>query len=115
MASFTRAGAMVGALALASSLALTGCGSGGDQEKAAKFVGSTTAPPPGGTSTGGGGGSNAAPPRGPPLTGTPANGAKKQPVSTEISAELPAGGKVTEVILTPAKGAAVTGAVRTDG
>ncbi|MEV4478945.1 L,D-transpeptidase [Micromonospora coxensis] len=109
MGRFTRVGAKVGALALAASLALTGCGDG---EKKAEFVGGTTAPStdasqapePGDTS---------APAAS--LTVTPADGAKSRPVSTEISAKIPGGGKVSSVTLASADGKQVEGTMRLDG
>ncbi|SCG66811.1 L,D-transpeptidase [Micromonospora halophytica] len=109
MGRFKRAGAKVGALALAASLALTGCGDG---EKKAEFVGGSTtpsadvpqAPQPGDPS---------APAAG--LAVSPADGAKSRPVSTEISAKIPGGGKVSSVTLTSADGKQVEGTMRLDG
>ncbi|MFI6233373.1 Ig-like domain-containing protein [Micromonospora sp. NPDC050784] len=110
MARFTRAGAVVGALTLVASLALTGCG--GDDKKP-EFVG-------GGSSDASAAPGSAAPsapstPSGPPLTLSPANGTKNRPVSTEISAKLPDGGKVSAVTLTADGGGSVEGKLRTDG
>ena len=112
MGRFARAGAMVGALALAASLALTGCG---DEQKKPAFVGGTSA-----------GIDRRRPTRrrprrqarrarraAPALTVSPADGAKNRPVSTEISAKLPDGGKVSLVTLTAAGGGAVKGELRT--
>ena len=88
MGRFTRAGAMVGALGLAASLALTGCG--GDQKKEAEFVGGT-----GGFARYRGGDPGAVRRARrrrrwrTALTVSPADGAKSRPVSTEISAEPP--------------------------
>ncbi|MET8312068.1 Ig-like domain-containing protein [Micromonospora sp. NPDC005173] len=112
MARFTRAGAVVGALTLAASLALTGCG---DEQKKPEFVGgaesgaSASADP--GTAQPG----TPTAPSGPPLALNPADGTKNKPVSTEISAKLPDGGKVSAVTLTAASGGAVEGKLRTDG
>ncbi|MGV9211594.1 Ig-like domain-containing protein [Micromonospora sp. RB23] len=113
MARFTRAGAVVGALTLAASLALTGCG---DEQKKPEFVGGTsadasTAPDSAAPSTSG----EASAPGGPALTLSPADGTKNKPVSTEISAKLPSGGKVSAVTLTAASGSAVEGKLRADG
>ncbi|WP_433537300.1 Ig-like domain-containing protein [Micromonospora sp. CA-249363] len=113
MARFTRAGAVVGALTLAASLALTGCG---DEQKKPEFVGGTsadasTAPDPGAPSTSG----EPSAPSGPALTLSPADGTKNKPVSTEISAKLPSGGKVSAVTLTTASGGTVEGKLRADG
>ncbi|WP_434743097.1 Ig-like domain-containing protein [Micromonospora sp. SH-82] len=110
MHSFTRAGSVVAALALTASVALVGCGSGGNQ---ADFVAGATPTP--GSSVGGvsaGPGDSSALPD---LEVTPKDGAKNRPVSTEIGAKLPDGGKVTEVVLTTADGDEVEGSVRTDG
>ncbi|MEV1109615.1 L,D-transpeptidase [Micromonospora sp. NPDC049751] len=113
MARFTRAGAVVGALTLAASLALTGCG---DEQKKPEFVGGTsadagTAPDSAAPSTSG----EPSAPSGPALTLSPADGTKNKPVSTEISAKLPSGGKVSAVTLTAASGATVEGKLRADG
>ncbi|MGC4768698.1 Ig-like domain-containing protein [Micromonospora sp. DT44] len=113
MARFTRAGAVVGALTLAASLALTGCG---DEQKKPEFVGGTsadagTAPDSAAPSTSG----EPSAPSGPALALSPADGTKNKPVSTEISAKLPSGGKVSAVTLTAAGGATVEGKLRADG
>ncbi|MEO3780314.1 Ig-like domain-containing protein [Micromonospora sp. B11E3] len=111
MGRFARAGAMVGALTLMASLALTGCT---DDQKKPEFVG--------GASAGGGSASpetgaapDGAPTSGPALAVSPADGSQNRPVSTEISAEIPNGGKATEVTLTSASGAKVEGRWRADG
>ncbi|MEH1013453.1 L,D-transpeptidase [Micromonospora sp. CPCC 206060] len=112
MGKFTRARAMLAALALAAPLALTACGG----EVAPQFVSETTAPSAGT----GDPSANASPDGGtaPAATGglevTPATGAKKQPVSVEIGAAT-AGTKVTEVALTGQDGEKVNGAARADG
>ncbi|WP_327032622.1 L,D-transpeptidase [Micromonospora ureilytica] len=110
MARFTRAGAVVGALTLAASLALTGCG--GDEKKP-EFVGGTSSD----VSATPGSAAPSAPgtPGGPALTLSPANGTKNRPVSTEISAKLPDGGKVSAVTLTADGGGSIQGKLRTDG
>ncbi|MCM0674472.1 Ig-like domain-containing protein [Micromonospora phytophila] len=107
MGRFARAGAMVGALGLMASLALTGCG---DEQKKAEFVGAAAPSTSASAET-------AAPvaPSGPPLTVSPADGAKGKPVSSEISAKLPDGAKVSAVTLTAADGDRVEGRVRADG
>ncbi|MFF0313921.1 Ig-like domain-containing protein [Micromonospora sp. NPDC005252] len=113
MARFTRAGAVVGALTLAASLALTGCG---DEQKKPEFVGGAStgaSAVPESAAPSAPGGSSA--PSGPALTLSPANGTKNKPVSTEISAKLPDGGKVASVTLAAAGGGAVEGKLRTDG
>ncbi|MGS2616565.1 Ig-like domain-containing protein [Micromonospora sp. LZ34] len=109
MGRFARAGAMVGALSLMASLALTGCG---DDPKKAEFV-NGAAP----SATAGPSADPAAPaaPTGPALALSPADGAKNRPVSSEISARLPDGGKVSGVTLTTADGKQVDGRLRTDG
>ncbi|MEU4483223.1 Ig-like domain-containing protein [Micromonospora sp. NPDC023966] len=111
MASFARAGAVVGALVLTASLALTGCGD--DQKKPAFVSGAqqgdvaaTTAP---GTT------GEPSQPALPALTVSPADGSDRRPVSTEISARVPGGGKVSKVVLTAANGATVAGRLRRDG
>ncbi|NYF57299.1 L,D-transpeptidase [Micromonospora purpureochromogenes] len=110
MGRFTRAGAMVGALALVASLALTGCED--DPKKAAEFVGGGAAP-----GTGTPAASQEAQPSAPAesLTVSPADGAKNKPVSTEISAKLPGGGTVSSVTLASADGKQVAGKMRLDG
>ena len=109
MGRFARAGAMAGALVLTASLALTGCG--GDQKKP-EFVGGTPqsgAPAAVGTT-------DAPSPRVvPALTVSPADGADDRPVSSEIHAKVPGGGKVTKVVLTTAGGDTVEGRLRRDG
>ncbi|MEH1165390.1 Ig-like domain-containing protein [Micromonospora sp. CPCC 205539] len=110
MAGFTRAGAVLGALTLAASLALTGCG---DKQKKPEFVGgagSSASAAPGATDP-----STAAAPSGTALTLSPADGTKNRPVSTEISTTLPDGAKVSEVTLTAASGGTVEGKLRADG
>jgi lipoprotein-anchoring transpeptidase ErfK/SrfK len=98
---------MVGALALAATLALSGCGA---EKKEAEFVGGTTPPTSAPTES-------AAPaePNGPPLAVQPANGAKDRPASVEIGADLPDGAKVSSVTLAAADGKAVEGRLRADG
>ncbi|MEU4676151.1 Ig-like domain-containing protein [Micromonospora sp. NPDC023737] len=110
MVRFTRAGALVGALALAASLVLTGCGD--EQRKPSFVVGSAP-----GTAPDAAIGDSSAPatPAGPPLPVSPGDGAKNKPVSTEISADLPDGAKIKEVTLTNAAGDRVPGKLRTDG
>ncbi|SCL20748.1 Lipoprotein-anchoring transpeptidase ErfK/SrfK [Micromonospora rhizosphaerae] len=108
MGRFARTRAMVGALVLTASLALTGCGddhkqpevvSGGQQAGASATVGPTGEP------------SQPAA----PLRVSPADGADDRPVSTEISAKIPGGGQVSEVVLTAANGETVAGRMRRDG
>lgn len=113
MGRLTRGGAMAGALVLAASLALAGCG--GDQKKQAEFVGGTGASPSTGavTPTQSDGASPSAPAAG--LAVSPADGAKSRPVSTEISADLPGGGKISSVTLTTGDGKQVGGKMRLDG
>ncbi|MCW3843943.1 Ig-like domain-containing protein [Micromonospora yasonensis] len=112
MGRFARAGAMMGALVLTASLALTGCGDddrtkpvfeGGGQQMAPTVTASGAAP--------------GEPAQGalPPLAVSPADGAQRRPVSTEISAKIPGGGTVTKVVLTAANGNAVEGRLRRDG
>ncbi|SIN36678.1 L,D-transpeptidase [Micromonospora cremea] len=110
MARFTRAGAVVGALTLVASLALTGCG---DEQKKPEFVGGTgsSASAEPGTAEP----TTPAASSGPPLALSPGDGTKNKPVSTEISAKLPDGAKVSTVTLTAAGGGAVAGTLRTDG
>ncbi|MFI7576293.1 Ig-like domain-containing protein [Micromonospora sp. NPDC049497] len=107
MGRFTRSGAMVGALALAATLALGGCGA---EKKEAEFVS-------GGTSATNAPTESAAPaePNGPPLAVTPADGAKDRPASVEIGADLPDGAKVSSVTLAAADGGTVEGRLRADG
>ncbi|MFG3701511.1 Ig-like domain-containing protein [Micromonospora sp. NPDC047620] len=108
MGRFARAGAMVGALGLMASLALTACS---DKQKKAEFVGGTTPA----TASAAADPASPAAPSGPPLALSPADGAKNKPVSSEISAELPDGGKVSGVTLTAADGKQVEGRLRADG
>ncbi|MFI7609160.1 Ig-like domain-containing protein [Micromonospora sp. NPDC049366] len=109
MGRFTRAGAVMGVLTLAASLALTGCGA--DEQKQPAFVGGT-APSASGEAAAP---SDPAVPAGPALAVNPVHGAKNRPVSTEISAKVPDGGKVSEVTLTAADGGKVEGKLRLDG
>ncbi|MDO3700831.1 Ig-like domain-containing protein [Micromonospora sp. C28SCA-DRY-2] len=109
MGRFARAGAMVGALGLVASLALTGCG---DDPKKAEFV---DAAAPSATASAAAEPSTPAAPTGPALSVSPADGAKNRPVSSEIGAKLPDGGKVSSVTLTTADGKPVEGKLRTDG
>jgi lipoprotein-anchoring transpeptidase ErfK/SrfK len=103
MGKFTRARAVTAALGLSAALALTGCG--GDQP--ARFVQGTEVPPESSASP--------TPPAVPvTLAVTPAEGAKKLPVSTELGIEL-GGGEITEVTLTAEGGGVVKGAMREDG
>ncbi|GHJ09880.1 hypothetical protein TPA0907_42470 [Micromonospora humidisoli] len=114
MGRFTRGGAMAGALVLAASLALAGCG--GDQKKEAEFVGGTGASPSTEAVTPAqSGGASPSAPVADGLTVSPADGAKSRPVSTEISADLPGGGKVSSVTLTTGDGKQVGGKMRLDG
>lgn len=112
MGRFARAGAMVGALVLTASLALTGCGGDG-QEKPAVVGGGQQEEP---TAT-----ASAGDPSGPaqraaaPLAVSPADGATRRPVSTEISARIPGGGTVSKVVLATAGGKLVEGRLRRDG
>ncbi|MFI5485507.1 L,D-transpeptidase [Micromonospora echinaurantiaca] len=109
MGRFARAGAMVGALGLVASLALTGCGDG---PKKAEFVDGAAPSASAGASADP---STPAVPTGPALAVSPADGAKNRPVSSEIGAKLPDGGKVSSVTLTTADGKQVDGKLRTDG
>ncbi|MFJ8685525.1 L,D-transpeptidase [Micromonospora wenchangensis] len=114
MGRFTRGGAMAGALVLAASLALAGCG--GDQKKEVEFVGGTVASPSDGAATPAqSGGASSSAPTADGLTVSPADGAKGRPVSTEISASLPGGGEVSSVTLTTGDGKQVDGKMRLDG
>ncbi|MFG3642194.1 Ig-like domain-containing protein [Micromonospora sp. NPDC047762] len=110
MARFTRAGAVVGALTLAAALALTGCGGDG---KKPEFVGGAS--PDVSATPGSAAPSTPSTPSGPALTLSPANGTKNRPVSTEISAKLPDGGKVSAVTLTADGGGSIEGKLRSDG
>ncbi|NLU80117.1 L,D-transpeptidase family protein [Micromonospora sp. HNM0581] len=104
MVRFGRTGALLGVLGLVASLALSGCG---EERTAAEFVPGQT---PGSVETAAGGA-----PSGPPLTVSPADGAKDRPVSVEISAALPDGGEVSRVVLKAEDGEQVEGKLRTDG
>ncbi|MDZ5446096.1 Ig-like domain-containing protein [Micromonospora sp. 4G57] len=110
MGRFARSGAMVSVLVLTASLALTGCGD--DQKKPAFVSGSQPA------SVSAAEGTASAEPSSQPaaaaLQVSPADGAAGRPVSTEISAKIPGGGKVSKVVLT-ANGATVEGRLRRDG
>ncbi|WP_433285789.1 Ig-like domain-containing protein [Micromonospora sp. CA-244673] len=111
MGRFARAGAVVGVLVLTASLALTGCG---DDQKKPAFVAGAQQGAPGATTSPDATGE----PSGPALaalTVSPADGSAKRPVSTEISAKVPGGGKVSKVVLTAANGATVAGRLRRDG
>lgn len=101
----TRNWAMIIALAVAASLGTAACGGGGNEKP--QFVsGNGTAAGPSSTPT---------PPAEPlDFAVTPANGAKKQPVSVEIGTRL-TGGKISSVVLTAAGGGPVKGAMRQDG
>ncbi|MBM0225459.1 MULTISPECIES: Ig-like domain-containing protein [Micromonospora] len=111
MGRFARSGAMVSVLVLTASLALTGCGD--DQKKPAFVSGSQPA------SVSAAEGTASAEPSSQPaaaaLQVSPADGAAGRPVSTEISAKIPGGGKVSKVMLTAANGATVEGRMRRDG
>ncbi|WP_406037074.1 Ig-like domain-containing protein [Micromonospora sp. NBC_00898] len=112
MGRFARSGAMVGVLILTASLALTGCGD--DQKKPAFVSGGQPA------SVSAAEGTASAEPSGQPaaaaaLEVSPADGADHRPVSTEIGAKIPGGGKVSKVVLTAANGATVEGRLRRDG
>ncbi|MEU8260747.1 Ig-like domain-containing protein [Micromonospora sp. NPDC048999] len=118
MGRFARAGAVMSALVLTASLALTGCG---DDQKKPAFVpggqstdpvatGSATAPATSPTETSGPAQADA-----PPLAVSPADGSAGRPVSSEISAKLPDGATVSTVVLTAANGKTVQGRMRRDG
>ncbi|MGY0005882.1 Ig-like domain-containing protein [Micromonospora sp. I033] len=111
MGRFARAGAMVGVLVLTASLALTGCGD--DQKKPAFVAGAQQGDAAEPTSPGTTG--EPSQPALPALTVSPADGSDKRPISTEISARIPGGGKVSKVVLTAANGATVAGRLRRDG
>lgn len=102
MGKFTRAWATVAALAVLTPLGLAACG---DDDKTPKFVDTGVQ-------------ATAAPttPAADPVTLaiTPASGATKQPVSTEIGTRVQ-GGTVTDVTLAAAGGGKVAGAIRDDG
>ncbi|MFG2166829.1 L,D-transpeptidase [Micromonospora chersina] len=111
MGRFARTGAMVGVLVLTASLALTGCGD--DQKKPAFVAGAQQGDAVPTTSPGTTG--DPSEPALPALAVSPADGSDKRPVSTEISARIPGGGKVSKVVLTAANGATVAGRLRRDG
>ncbi|TYB38207.1 L,D-transpeptidase family protein [Micromonospora sp. AP08] len=111
MGRFARTGAMVGVLVLTASLALTGCGD--DQKKPAFVAGAQQGDAVPTTSPGTTG--DPSEPALPALALSPADGSDKRPVSTEISARVPGGGKVSKVVLTAADGATVAGRLRRDG
>ncbi|SCG38518.1 Lipoprotein-anchoring transpeptidase ErfK/SrfK [Micromonospora inositola] len=102
---------MVGVLVLTASLALTGCGD--DQKKPAFVSGGQPA------SVSAAEGTASVEPSPQPaaaaLQVSPADGADGRPVSTEISAKIPGGGKVSKVVLTAANGKPVEGRMRRDG
>ncbi|MBQ1052349.1 L,D-transpeptidase family protein [Micromonospora sp. C51] len=110
MGRFARAGALLSALGLVASLALSGCG---EERAPAEFVPGQT-PGASGTGTPGAPGAPEVS-SGPPLTVSPADGAKNRPVSVEIGAKLPDGGEVSQVTLKTEDGKAVKGKLRTDG
>lgn len=112
MGRYARAGAMVGALALVASLALTGCG---DDKKRAEFVDGAGPAPGSSASSAASEGSAPASPASSTLPVSPGNGAKNKPVSTEISATLPSGGKMSSVTLATDSGTPVAGKMRLDG
>lgn len=109
MGRFARSGAMVGVLVLTASLALAGCGA--DQKRPTFVSGSQQAEPSASTAAAG----TTPPVAAAPLRVSPATGAQRRPVSTEISATVPGGGKVTKVVLTGADGKPVAGRLRRDG
>ena len=99
----TRAWATAVALAVVAPLALAACG--GDESGQPRFVSGTTGDPGAGPS---------APAEPLELTVTPADGAKKQPVSVEIGTSVK-GGRITNVTLTAEGGDRVEGTMREDG
>ncbi|MEU9738614.1 Ig-like domain-containing protein [Micromonospora chersina] len=111
MGRFARTGSMVGVLVLTASLALTGCGD--DQKKPAFVAGAQQGDALPTTSPGTTG--DPSEPALPALAVSPADGSDKRPVSTEISARIPGGGKVSKVVLTAANGGTVAGRLRRDG
>ncbi|WP_446218799.1 Ig-like domain-containing protein [Micromonospora sp. IBHARD004] len=111
MGRFARSGAMVGVLVLTASLALTGCG---DDQKKPAFV-SGGQPASVSAAEGTASGEPSPQPAAAALKVSPADGADGRPVSTEISAKIPGGGKVSKVVLTAANGATVEGRLRRDG
>ncbi|WP_121162538.1 L,D-transpeptidase [Micromonospora pisi] len=99
MANVRRAWAMIAALVVVAPMALAGCGEG---EKP-RFVNATGQPT-----------TSPTPPAEPVVLAiTPATGAAKQPVSTEIGTTV-TGGKITDVTLTTG-GTKVPGSLREDG
>lgn len=115
MGRLTRGGAMAGALVLAASLALAGCG-GDPNKKEAEFVGGTeTSSSAEAVTPTQSDGTTSSTPTAADLAVSPADGAKSRPVSTEISASLPGGGKVSSVTLTTGDGKQVDGRMRLDG
>ncbi|MEE6257970.1 L,D-transpeptidase [Plantactinospora sonchi] len=97
-----RAWAIIVALAVVAPLGTAACGG---ESKKPQFV----------SGTAGGPNSSPTPPAEPlELKVTPADGAKKQPVSTEIGTSIK-GGKITGVTLTADGGGTVKGALREDG
>ncbi|BCL15997.1 L,D-transpeptidase [Micromonospora sagamiensis] len=114
MGRFARAGAMVCALAVTASIALTGCGP--DPQKPAFVGGGPSGSPETGVAAPVGDREGTPGSSGPAQTVTisPADGATNRPVSTEIAAGTP-GVKITDVALTTADGKRVAGAPRTDG
>ncbi|RZU73780.1 lipoprotein-anchoring transpeptidase ErfK/SrfK [Micromonospora kangleipakensis] len=111
MGRFARSGAMVGALVLTASLALTGCN---DDQKKPAFV-SGGQPASVSAAEGDSSGEASPQPVAAALKVSPADGADGRPVSTEISAKIPGGGKVSKVVLTATNGATVEGRLRRDG
>ncbi|MEV0328980.1 Ig-like domain-containing protein [Micromonospora echinospora] len=113
MGRFARAGAMVCALAVTASVALTGCGP--DPKKPAFVGGGPSGAPETGVAAPVGDRASGAPaPNGGTVPVSPADGATNRPVSTEIAAGTP-DVKITDVKLTAADGKPVAGAARTDG
>jgi lipoprotein-anchoring transpeptidase ErfK/SrfK len=99
MGNIKRAWAMLAALAMVTPVALAGCGSSSEKPQ---FVSATEQPS-----------TSPTPPAEPVVLAiTPATGATKQPVSTEIGTTV-TGGKITDVTLT-SDGAKVTGTLRED-
>lgn len=103
MRKFTRAWAVTAALVLSAPLGPAACG-GGDDTEQPSFVQHTAAATP----------TPAVPVEPVTLAVTPANGAKKQPVSTEIGIAV-GGAQITEVTVTAQGGGAVKGRLRDDG
>jgi lipoprotein-anchoring transpeptidase ErfK/SrfK len=99
MGKVTRVRAMSAALIMVVSLTVTACG--GDEPSFVSSAPATSASPT---------------PPAPPVTLaiTPGDGAKKQPVSTEIGTTV-TGGKITNVTLTSEDGTKVNGFLRDDG